>query len=167
MRLPVIVILTLLALGGAARADDLHDFDRQVVAQYLASNPPIIKGAQTPADVVRVWQDMVMVKKMIFLEVDNALPIQTRPQLVRRIDAARSSVMRAGGYDDWQVALLADITLAFASTAAEFREGRTPYATFGTVSMLLTNSQTLARQVEAKYAKPGTIIPPEATLTKW
>ncbi|TAN72279.1 MAG: hypothetical protein EPN20_03850 [Magnetospirillum sp.] len=83
------------------------------------------------------------------------------------MDAARSSVMRVGGYDDWQVALLADITRAFASTAAEFREGRTPYATFGTVSMLLTDSKTLARQIEAKYAKPGAIIPPEPAIEKW
>lgn len=167
MRIIIIAILTLLALGGAARADDLHDFYGKIVSQYLSTNPPIIKRAQNPADVVRVWQDMVMVKTMIFLEEDNALPIQTRTQLVRRIDAARSSVMRVGGYDDWQVALLADITRAFASTAAEYREGRTPYTAFGTVSMLLTDSKTLARQIEAKYAKPGTIIPPEPAIEKW
>lgn len=167
MRIVGIAILTLLAVGMAARADDLHDLYRQTIAKYLDANPLIIKRAQDPADVVRVWQDMVMVKTMISLEIDNALPAQTSPQIVRRIDAARSSVVRVGGYDDWQVALLADITKAFASTAAEFRQGRTPYTAFGTVSMLLTDSKALARQIEAKYAKPGSIIPPDPVLEKW
>ncbi|TAN72280.1 MAG: hypothetical protein EPN20_03855 [Magnetospirillum sp.] len=73
MRITIIAILTLLALGGAARADDLHDFYGKIVAQDLSTNPPIIKRAQNPADVVRVWQDMVMVKTMIFLEEDKCL----------------------------------------------------------------------------------------------
>ncbi|MDO8607606.1 MAG: hypothetical protein Q7R40_13800 [Phaeospirillum sp.] len=166
MRIIIIAILTLLALGRAARADDLHDFDRQVVAQYLSGNPPIIKRAQNPADVVRVWQDMVMVKKMIYLEIDNALHIQTRPQLVRRIDAAMTVLK---GQEDSQVVLLADIVEMFAYSASAFRAGQAPHSSFARAGTLLTGSGTtaLARDLDRKYSKPGTIIPPEPALTKW
>lgn len=167
MRLSVVAILTLLVLTGPAGADDLDDMYNAKIAQYLAANPTIIKRTESPADVVRVWQDMVMVVLMIHLAEHNALPLQSKPQIVRRLDAAMSSVMRMGGYDDWQVSLLADITTAFARIAMDYGKSRVPYTTLGDARQVLTASTALARELEKKYAKPGAIIPPDPPITKW
>ncbi|TAN55808.1 MAG: hypothetical protein EPN20_19780 [Magnetospirillum sp.] len=169
MRITIIAILTLLALGGAARADEVNDYLVAAVSQYLAANPTIIKQASDPADVVRVWRDMVMVGDMIQLTTDNALPTPLKPQIVRRLDAANTTMRIGGGHEDRQIILLSDITLAFAKIALNFTRGKVPYGTLGDVRALLIGGETtaLARDLEKKYSKPGAIIPPEATLTKW
>lgn len=169
MRLAAIAILTLLAVGSMARADPVNDHLAGQVSQYLAANPTAIKQVQGPADVVRVWRDMVMVGNMLQLAADNALPASLKPQIAIRLDAAATAMRISAGHEDRQIALLSDITLAFAKIALDFTRTKVLYTTFGDARALLTGggATALARDLEKKYSKPGAIIPPEATLTKW
>ena len=168
MRLLVLAVLTVL-LAQPAGADELNDMLNREIAKHVAANPQAIKQCETPADVVRVWQDMVIVGKMVQLAANNALPAQVKPQITRRASAAMSSLFIAAGHEENTVALLASIALMFAQTVDEYRAGRVPYGTFGHANALLTSSGTvaLARSLETKYAQPGQIIPPEKPLTKW
>lgn len=168
MRPIILTVLTLLLVRPAV-ADEVNDMLNREVAQHIAATPTPVQRIETPADVVRVWRDMVMVGKMVQLTAVNALPAETKPQIVRRVTAAMGSTFAATGREENPVALLASITLMFAQTADDYRTGRVPYGTFGHANALLTSSGTvaLARNLEAKYAKPGAIIPPDPPPVKW
>lgn len=168
MRLIILTILTFL-LAQPIEADELNDILNREVAQYIAANPAALQRVETPIDVVRVWRDMVMVGKMVQLAAVDALPPETKPQITRRVGAATISMFRVTGHEENPVALLASTTLMFAQTVEEYRSGRVPYGTFGHANALLTSKGTvaLARSLEAKYAKPGQIIPLEKPMTKW
>ena len=169
MRLASIAFLTLLALGSVARADPVNDQLVGQVSQYLAAHPAAIKQVQAPADVVRVWRDMVMVGNMLQLAADNALPAPLKPQIAGRLDAASTTMRISAGHEDRQIALLSDITLVFVKIALDFTRAKVPYTTFSDARALLTGggATSLARDLEKKYSTPGAIIPPEAALTKW
>lgn len=168
MRALVMIILTALFIA-PSRADELNDMLNREVEQHVSANPTPISQVNNPADVVRVWQDMVIVGKMVQLDAINALPVTMKPQITRRSSAAMTTMFRSAGQEENPVALLASITLMFAQTVEEYRVGRVPYGTFGHANALLTSKGTiaLARSLEAKHAKPGQIIPPEKPMVKW
>lgn len=168
MRAFAVIILTFLFIT-PSWADELNDMLNREVAQHVSANPMPINQINNPADVVRVWQDMVAVGKMVQLDAVNALPVTMKPQITRRSNAAVTAMFKSAGQEENPLALLASITLMFAQTVDEYRVGRVPYGTFGHANALLTSKGTvaLARSLEAKYAKPGQIIPPEKPVVKW
>ncbi len=167
MRASIIAIASFL-IATSASADDLTDMMNSDVSQYIKANPAPIRKAETPADVVRVWRDMVVVGDMIQLAEDNALPMEMRPQIVRRLDAALAATAAAIGKDDRQVGLLAGITMVYAKAAMAYGKKRIPYDVMGDARLLLISPSTmaLARDLEKKYTTPGSIVPPEKPV-KW
>lgn len=169
MRLASFAFLTALVVVSPAQASDVDDMLIREVTAYVAATPAPVPKIDTPADVVRVWRDMTMVATMIQLHEAKALPDSMRPQIVRRLSAALGTLQTAVGHEDRHAALLADVALLYAKAAADYGKGKAPYTAVADARALLAGAgaTSLAREVETKYAKPGAIIPPEASAAKW
>jgi len=164
----VFAVCALICAPLLVRADEISDISIRKAEAHVRANPTPIKRAETPADVVRIWQEMTVVADLIGVAHHGRLADGLKAEAARRIGAATSSTVKVGGWDDSRVQLLADAVALYAKTAAAFQRGETSWGAYNLTRSFITDSAAgLAREVEATYAKPGSIIPAEAPVEKW
>ncbi len=168
MRRAAAIFLTVIFLGLDARADDLSDAMVRQLDHYLAGHP-IIKKAESPKDVALVWLDMAAVGKMIFLAQEKNLPARMKTQITKRLDAAMGSTIKIGGWEDEDAAVLAETVRMFANQSLAYGKGQMTYPAYYYGKSYLTSGPivAIAHRIEAKYARPGTLLPENPGAATW